>query len=89
MRDCSAYDPRGRSPIRPGPGPRDDRPIDVTKIRATCLRELPSYKQPLYYEVLERFPLTSGYKIDREALARLAPGAGSPHGVQRDDIVTQ
>jgi long-chain acyl-CoA synthetase len=69
--------------------PRDDRPIDVTKIRATCQRELPSYKQPLYYEVLERFPLTSGYKIDREALARLAPGAGSPRRVQTDDIVTQ
>jgi long-chain acyl-CoA synthetase len=69
--------------------PRDDRPIDVTKIRATCQRELPSYKQPLYYEVLERFPLTSGYKIDREALARLAPGAGSPRRVQTDNIVTQ
>jgi long-chain acyl-CoA synthetase len=69
--------------------PRDDRPIDVTKIRATCQRELPSYKQPLYYEVLERFPLTSGYKIDREALARLAPGVGSPRKVQTDDVVTQ
>lgn len=69
--------------------PRDDRPIDVTKIRATCQRELPSYKQPLYYEVLERFPLTSGYKIDREALARLVPGVGSPRRVQTDDVVTQ
>jgi len=62
--------------------PRDDRPIDVTKIRATCQRELPSYKQPLYYEVLERFPLTSGYKIDREAVARLASGVGSPRKVR-------
>jgi long-chain acyl-CoA synthetase len=69
--------------------PRDDRSIDVTKIRATCQRELPSYKQPLYYEVIERFPLTSGYKIDREALARLAPGVGSPRRVQTDGVVTQ
>jgi acyl-CoA synthetase (AMP-forming)/AMP-acid ligase II len=69
--------------------PRDDRPIDVTKIRATCQRELPPYKQPLHYEVLERLPLTSGYKIDREALARLAPGVGSPRRVQTDDVVTE
>src|SRR5215475_1219594 len=69
--------------------PRDDRPIDVTKIQATCQRELPSYKQPLYYEVLERFPLTSGFKIDREALARLASGVGRPRRVQTDNVVTQ
>lgn len=69
--------------------PRDDRPIDVTKIQATCQRELPSYKQPLYYEVLERFPLTSGFKIDREALGRLASGVGRPRRVQTDNVVTQ
>lgn len=68
--------------------PRDDRPIDVTKIQATCQRELPSYKQPLYYEVLERFPLTSGFKIDREALGRLVSGVGRPRRVETDNVVT-
>jgi long-chain acyl-CoA synthetase len=53
--------------------PRDDRPIDVAKIRATCQRELPSYKLPLHFEVLDALPLTSGFKVDREALSRLAP----------------
>jgi long-chain acyl-CoA synthetase len=66
--------------------PRDDRPIDVAKIREACQKELPPYKQPLHYEVIERFPLTSGYKIDRAALALLVPGA---RRVQPDDILTQ
>ncbi len=52
---------------------RDDRPIDVAKIRATCQRELPSYKLPLHFEVLDALPLTSGLKVDRAALGRLAP----------------
>jgi long-chain acyl-CoA synthetase len=69
--------------------PRDDRPIDVAKIRAACQRELPSYKQPLHYEVVERFPLTSGYKIDRAALALLVPPIPGTHRVQADDSVTQ
>ena len=51
---------------------RDDRPIDVAKIRETCQLELPPYKLPLHYEVVSRFPLTSGHKIDRAALALLA-----------------
>jgi acyl-CoA synthetase (AMP-forming)/AMP-acid ligase II len=53
--------------------PRDKRPVDVAKIRASCQRDLPAYKVPLQYEVIDRFPLTSGYKIDRAALALLAP----------------
>jgi long-chain acyl-CoA synthetase len=69
--------------------PRDDRPIDVMKIRATCQRELPAYKQPLHYEVLDRFPLSSGHKIDRAALALLVPNIRSTRRAQADDIVTQ
>jgi acyl-CoA synthetase (AMP-forming)/AMP-acid ligase II len=69
--------------------PRDHRSIDVMKIRAVCQRELPAYKQPLHYEVLDRFPLTSGYKVDRAALALLVPNIGSARRIQADDIVTQ
>ena len=29
--------------------PRDDQPIDVADIRATCLRELPAYKVPVHF----------------------------------------
>jgi acyl-CoA synthetase (AMP-forming)/AMP-acid ligase II len=53
--------------------PRDHRAIDVAEIRATCQQELPSYKLPLRFEVLDRFPLTSAQKVDRAALGlRLA-----------------
>jgi long-chain acyl-CoA synthetase len=69
--------------------PRDDRPIDVMKIRAACQRELPAYKQPLHYEVLDRFPLSSGHKIDRAALALLVPNIRSTRRALADDIVTQ
>jgi acyl-CoA synthetase (AMP-forming)/AMP-acid ligase II len=69
--------------------PRDDRPIDVMEIRAACQRELPAYKQPLHYEVLDRFPLTSGYKVDRAALALLIPSIRNTRRVQADGIVTQ
>jgi long-chain acyl-CoA synthetase len=69
--------------------PRDDRPIDVAKIRATCQKELPPYKQPVHYEVIERFPLTSGYKIDRAALALLIPDNSGARRVQPNDILTQ
>ena len=58
--------------------PRGDQPIDVAKIRATCQRELPPYKVPVHYEVVDRFPLTSGHKIDRAALALLAPQVSRP-----------
>jgi long-chain acyl-CoA synthetase len=58
--------------------PRDDRPIDVAEIRATCQRELPSYKLPLHFEVLDALPLTSGLKVDRAALSRLAPRIPRP-----------
>jgi len=53
--------------------PRDDRPIDVAQVRATCQRELPPYKLPLHFEVLDRFPLTSGHKVDRAALGLRVP----------------
>jgi len=57
---------------------RDNRPIDVAKIRATCQRELPPYKVPVQYKVLDQFPLTSGHKVDRAALALLIPQASRP-----------
>lgn len=68
---------------------RDHLPIDVAKIRATCQKELPPYKQPLHYEVIEQFPLTSGHKIDRAALALLVPGIPDMRRAQPDDILTQ
>ncbi len=58
--------------------PRDDRAIDVGKVRAFCQHELPPYKVPVNFEVLDRFPLTSGYKVDRAALALLAPPIRRP-----------
>ena len=63
--------------------PRDRRPIDVAKIRSSCQRELPAYKVPVHYEVIDRFPLTSGYKVDRAALALLAPGVLQPASSNR------
>ncbi|MGB9041952.1 MAG: hypothetical protein WCC81_05720, partial [Pseudolabrys sp.] len=61
---------------------RDGRPIDLAQILATCRRELPPYKLPVHYEVVDRFPLTSGYKIDRAALALLAPRILAPNARQ-------
>ncbi len=52
--------------------PRDGQPIEVEKIRAACQRELPAYKLPLHFHVLNRLPLNSALKIDRAALGRLA-----------------
>jgi acyl-CoA synthetase (AMP-forming)/AMP-acid ligase II len=58
--------------------PRDGRPLDAAAIRALCQRELPPYKQPVDYRLLDRFPLNSALKTDRAALAELArqPAAG-------------
>jgi hypothetical protein len=39
--------------------------------------------------VIERFPLTSGYKIDRAALAHLVPEISGARRAQPDDILTQ
>ena len=71
--------------------PRDDRPIDVAKIRETCQRELPPYKLPLHYEVVDHFPLTSGHKIDRAALALLIPRIPRPAALtaHANDSLTQ
>jgi long-chain acyl-CoA synthetase len=71
--------------------PRDDRPIDVAKIRETCQRELPPYKLPLHYEVVDHFPLTSGHKIDRAALALLIPRIPRSASLtaHADDTLTQ
>ena len=52
--------------------PRDGQPVDVAKIRAACQRELPPYKLPLHFQVLDRLPLNSALKVDRAALGRLA-----------------
>lgn len=57
---------------------QDNHPIDLARIRATCQQELPSYKQPVNFEVLDRLPLTSSYKVDRAALGLLvSPMPGS------------
>jgi long-chain acyl-CoA synthetase len=58
--------------------PRDGRPVDVAQIRATCQRELPPYKLPLHFEVLDALPLTSGFKVDRAALSLLVPRITRP-----------
>jgi len=68
--------------------PRDGQSIDVEKIRATCQKELPPYKQPVHYEMIDQFPLTSGYKIDRAALALLISQASGARRVQPDNILT-
>jgi hypothetical protein len=39
--------------------------------------------------VIEQFPLTSGHKIDRAALALLVPGIPDMRRAQPDDILTQ
>jgi hypothetical protein len=39
--------------------------------------------------MIEQFPLTSGYKIDRAALALLIPQASDARRVQPDNILTQ
>lgn len=54
---------------------QDDRAIDVAEIRAACMRELPSHKVPVHFEVLDRLPLTSAYKVDRVALKLRIPQA--------------
>jgi acyl-CoA synthetase (AMP-forming)/AMP-acid ligase II len=51
--------------------PRDNQPVDLRSIRATCQQELPPYKIPVRFEVLDHLPLTSGQKIDRAALDAL------------------
>lgn len=53
--------------------PQNDQPIDLAEVRATCVRELPSYKVPLHFEILEDLPLTSAYKVDRAALSTRIP----------------
>ena len=50
-----------------------NQPIDVSEIRAACMRELPTYKVPLHFEVVNELPLTSAYKVDRVALSLKIP----------------
>ena len=52
---------------------QDGQPVDVADIRAACMRELPSYKVPQYFEIVEDLPLTSAYKVDRAALSLRIP----------------
>ncbi len=53
--------------------PQNNQPIDVAEIRAICVRELPTYKVPLHFEIVEDLPLTSAYKVDRAALSLRIP----------------
>ena len=46
--------------------------VDLAKIRATCQIQLAPHKRPIHVELLDRFPLTSGHKVDRAELARVA-----------------
>ena len=50
-----------------------DDPLDLEKIRATCMRELPIYKVPVHFEIIKDLPLTSAYKVDRAALSLRIP----------------
>lgn len=54
---------------------QDERVIDVAAVRAACMRDLPSYKVPVHFEILERLPLNSSYKVDRAALKLRLPPA--------------
>jgi acyl-CoA synthetase (AMP-forming)/AMP-acid ligase II len=47
---------------------RNRRPVDLESVRTICQRELPSYKLPVHFELLDQFPLTVGQKVDRAAL---------------------
>lgn len=53
--------------------PQGGAAVDLATLRATCQRELPSYKIPVHVEILEELPLTSGYKVDRAALSQRLP----------------
>ncbi len=53
--------------------PQGGAAVDLANLRAACQRELPSYKIPVHVEILDELPLTSGYKVDRAALAGRLP----------------
>ncbi len=53
--------------------PQGGAAVDLATLRTACQRELPSYKIPVHVEILEELPLTSGYKVDRAALAQRLP----------------
>lgn len=55
--------------------PQGGAAVDLANLRASCQRDLPSYKIPVHVEILEELPLTSGYKVDRAALTRRLPVA--------------
>lgn len=46
--------------------------VDISQLRATCLKSLPRYQFPVHIELLEQWPLTSACKIDRVALTQRA-----------------
>lgn len=52
---------------------QNNQPIDMSEIRAACMRELPTYKVPVHFEVVNELPLTSAYKVDRVALSLRIP----------------
>ncbi|CAM5342838.1 Long-chain-fatty-acid--CoA ligase OS=Afipia felis OX=1035 GN=fadD_4 PE=4 SV=1 [Afipia felis] len=53
--------------------PQGAAAVDLAELRAVCQRDLPPYKIPVYIEILEELPLTSGYKVDRAALSMRLP----------------
>jgi acyl-CoA synthetase (AMP-forming)/AMP-acid ligase II len=55
--------------------PQGNQPIDLAQVRAACVRELPSYKVPVHFEVLDELPLTSAHKVDRTALSLRVPAS--------------
>jgi amino acid adenylation domain-containing protein len=50
-----------------------DRQMAATDLRQALRRELPEYMVPTRFQQLEKIPLTSNHKVDREALVNLEP----------------
>ncbi|MCH5374210.1 MAG: acyl--CoA ligase, partial [Planctomycetes bacterium] len=63
------YQPAGETRLALFLAPPSGSPIEAGEVRQFCLRNLPRHKIPTYIEVLERFPLNSATKVDRDALA--------------------
>ena len=63
-------------------------PLAVKELRAFLMRKIPEYMVPSHFVFLEKFPLTSGGKVDRQALrstkALEASAARTPVSARND-----